>query len=54
MPICPTCESALDLPADTVPGEVIPCSGCDAELEVLATDPLEIAIAPEMEEDWGE
>jgi alpha-aminoadipate carrier protein LysW len=33
---------------------IVVCPDCTAELEVLALDPLELALAPEVEEDWGE
>lgn len=50
---CPECDGALTL---TQPerGEIIECPDCGAELEVLSTEPLELALAPEVEEDWGE
>ena len=51
---CPECEGTLTLSADTVEGEVIACEHCQAELEVIGTDPFELAAAPEMAEDWGE
>jgi alpha-aminoadipate carrier protein LysW len=34
--------------------EVVACTECAAELEVIALDPVELALAPEVEEDWGE
>lgn len=51
---CPECDHSLTLSPDTVEGEVLSCSGCDAELEVMGVDPVELAPAPEMAEDWGE
>lgn len=51
---CPECEAPVDLHAAVRPSEIVLCSGCDAELEVLSTAPLTIALAPEIEEDWGE
>ena len=38
----------------TVVGEVVVCSACGAELEVVATDPPQLALAPEIQEDYGE
>ncbi len=35
-------------------GEIIDCGDCGAELEVTALAPLTLALAPEIEEDWGE
>jgi len=51
---CPECESPVPVPADAVEGEVLGCDACSAELEVLGLAPLELALAPELAEDWGE
>jgi alpha-aminoadipate carrier protein LysW len=37
-----------------VVGEILPCAECSAELEVTGLAPLTVAVAPEVEEDWGE
>ena len=50
----PECEGAVGLPADARQGEIVSCDDCGAELELLATEPVSLAIAPEVEEDWGE
>ncbi len=52
--LCPECAGALDLPTDLLEGEIVPCADCGADLEVLTLRPLELALAPEIEEDWGE
>jgi len=54
MNLCTECESPVEVPADAVEGEIVACGTCSAELEVLALDPLELALAPELCEDWGE
>ena len=54
MPNCPACAQPVALPDDAVEGEVLACAACGAELEVLGIDPPELAIAPELAEDWGE
>jgi alpha-aminoadipate carrier protein LysW len=51
---CPLCESPVIVPDDAVEGEVLACGACAAELEVVGLDPLELAEAPEVSEDWGE
>ena len=51
---CPECEAEISLPADTVEGEIITCPDCAAELEVVSMTPPELALAPEVGEDWGE
>ncbi|HVD03603.1 MAG TPA: lysine biosynthesis protein LysW [Candidatus Dormibacteraeota bacterium] len=53
-PACPECGARFLLPAGTVDGEILPCGDCAAELEVVTADPLLLALAPEIEEDWGE
>ena len=53
MATCPECGGAI--PATNVEcGEILPCPDCGAELEVRATDPLLLELAPEIQEDWGE
>ncbi|MDE2825335.1 MAG: lysine biosynthesis protein LysW [Gemmatimonadetes bacterium] len=52
--ICPECGAEITLDYDVVVGEIITCPECGAELEVISVDPLEFALAPEEEEDWGE
>jgi alpha-aminoadipate/glutamate carrier protein LysW len=51
---CPECAAEITLPAGTVEGEIIVCPDCAAELEVVSLDPAELALAPEVGEDWGE
>ena len=31
---CPDCDAELDVPADTLRGEILSCPGCGLELEV--------------------
>jgi len=38
----------------TLPGEILDCADCGAELEVRSVNPLALALAPAVEEDWGE
>jgi alpha-aminoadipate carrier protein LysW len=35
-------------------GEIVQCADCGTELEVKSPQPLELAVAPAEEEDWGE
>lgn len=51
---CPVCDVEVELADDTVEGELIECEDCGSELEVVNLNPLELAEAPEAEEDWGE
>ena len=38
----------------TLPGEILDCADCGAELEVRSVSPLVLVLAPQVEEDWGE
>ncbi len=51
---CTECGSALTIGADVEKGEIVSCPDCGAELEVMGTDPVVVALAPMEEEDWGE
>ena len=51
---CPECDAALEIPADVMENELIACLDCGSELEVIALDPVQLELAPEVEEDWGE
>jgi alpha-aminoadipate carrier protein LysW len=50
---CPECEAEITIQGLIV-GEIIYCPDCNAELEVLHLEPPAVALAPEVEEDWGE
>ena len=50
---CPECEAEITL-EEPMLGEIVPCPDCGAELEVVSLDPVEVDLAPEVEEDWGE
>lgn len=52
--LCPECEAAIELAADTVEGEILVCPDCGVELEVISLNPLKLDLAPQEEEDWGE
>jgi alpha-aminoadipate carrier protein LysW len=51
---CPECAAELELGADTEEGEIVVCPDCGVELEVVGIDPIQLDLAPEVEEDWGE
>lgn len=50
---CPECEAKLSLQGLML-GEILFCPDCNMELEVLCVEPPEVALAPRVEEDWGE
>ncbi len=48
-------ECAADIELDgVIVGEIIQCADCGVELEVLSLSPVELDVAPDEEEDWGE
>ena len=53
---CPDCDAELDVPADTVKGEILSCPGCGLELEVKQVNSGCVALQElTIEgEDWGE
>jgi alpha-aminoadipate carrier protein LysW len=51
---CPECEGEVELEEDAIAGEIVQCPDCGVELEVVSVKPVELARAPEEEEDWGE
>jgi len=55
MPLCPECESALDIEEDDVDeGDVIVCDECGSEYEVVTTEPLELVKVDEGYEEEDE
>ncbi len=51
---CPECAADVALAADTMESEIVACPDRGAELEVVGLEPPTLALAPEVEEDWGE
>lgn len=52
---CLVCDSAVALAADALKAEIVACSACGQEHEVLDVAPeVKLGLAPEVEEDWGE
>ena len=51
---CPVCGANVFLNEDTLEGELIVCGDCGKELEVVKVSPIQLAEAPEEEEDWGQ
>ena len=48
-------ECAADIELDgVIVGEIVQCADCGVELEILSLDPVQLDVAPEEEEDWGE
>ena len=53
---CPSCFFEFELDEGTIEGEVIPCSDCGVDLEIVKIEgDVAKAEIPEMiDEDWGE
>ena len=51
---CPECGAVIVFDEMPMVGEIIECDECGVELEVTGINPITIAVAPEVEEDWGE
>ncbi|WP_128801708.1 MULTISPECIES: lysine biosynthesis protein LysW [unclassified Streptomyces] len=54
MTVCPECRGAVSVPDDVMAAEIVVCGECSSELEVVAVTPTVLALAPEVEDDWGE
>ena len=54
--VCLVCDSPLTVDGDAEKGEIIECTACGQEHELIGTTDgrAEVALAPEVEEDWGE
>lgn len=51
---CPECEGPVQINDSVRLNEILECVGCRSELEIVALKPTVLALAPEVEEDWGE
>jgi alpha-aminoadipate/glutamate carrier protein LysW len=51
---CPECEHEVQINDAARLNEIVECAGCRNELEIVALSPVVLALAPEVEEDWGE
>ena len=42
--VCPECDNPLDIDVDDVEeGDVVQCDECGSDLEIVSSDPLELA-----------
>jgi len=39
---CPLCDEKLKLPGKVRIGQIITCTGCESELEIVDTDPIQL------------
>jgi alpha-aminoadipate/glutamate carrier protein LysW len=49
--VCPECEAEIHVDEDVDKGEIIHCEECEARLEVVGLDPIELDLAAEDEEE---
>jgi alpha-aminoadipate carrier protein LysW len=55
MVICPECESDLDIEEDEVDeGEIVSCTECGSDFEVVGVEPLELSLVADEEEEDDE
>lgn len=56
MALCPECEATIDIEDDVDEGQLLDCPECGVELEVVATNPVELNVVSsgedEEEEGW--
>ena len=50
---CPECDAEIDL-SSAVLNEIVVCSDCGVDLEVVKLNPPTLELAPMEAEDWGE
>ncbi|MGE5112443.1 MAG: hypothetical protein ACM3JB_16380 [Acidobacteriaceae bacterium] len=52
MVLCPECESDLDIEEDELDeGEIVSCTECGTDFEVVGVEPLELARISDEDED---
>jgi len=53
---CPSCYYEIEVSDDVILGEILECPDCGAELEItkITKNTIELQIAEEIEDDWGE
>lgn len=51
---CPDCTASVPTDDGLRVMSIVVCPACKVELEVINVDPPEFALAPEIEEDFGE
>jgi alpha-aminoadipate/glutamate carrier protein LysW len=51
---CPECGTEISVSEQPAICDLLTCALCAVEFEVVGLDPIDLALAPEIEEDWGE
>jgi alpha-aminoadipate/glutamate carrier protein LysW len=52
--LCLVCDTEIGMRPEVGLAEIVRCGSCGQDHEVVAVGPAALAIAPEVEEDWGE
>lgn len=52
--VCAECAAEISLVENTEVGEIIVCSDCGVDLEIVSLNPATVELAPMEQEDWGE
>jgi alpha-aminoadipate/glutamate carrier protein LysW len=50
---CPECDAQIDLEGMGL-NEIVVCSDCGVDLELINLEPVQLELAPMETEDWGE
>jgi alpha-aminoadipate carrier protein LysW len=50
---CPECDAEVDLQGMGL-NEIVVCSDCGVDLELIGLEPVQLELAPMETEDWGE
>ncbi|MBK7600782.1 MAG: lysine biosynthesis protein LysW [Acidobacteria bacterium] len=51
---CPECSAEIHVDDDVDKGDRVACEECDASLEVVGLDPIELDLAPEDDDDYSD
>jgi alpha-aminoadipate/glutamate carrier protein LysW len=51
---CEVCDEIITLDSNVELNELLECSTCGSEFEVVSLDPIELQEAPMEAEDWGQ
>lgn len=52
---CISCKDPISISSNAMVGELIACHACGQEHEILGLgETIQLGLAPEVEEDWGE
>lgn len=51
---CPECAAQVPILPNARVTSIVVCPRCQMELEIVSLQPLALALAPEIEEDFGE